>query len=413
MKYLKKFETFKFLEESFEDNFPNKINIYTSNGAYELVKSDFTREVDIIRCSYWQNTAADGNVSRDGEPDLLMFDIHFLNNENGLKTHVDITYGDKMVTEFSIEAQNKIKIHLYNGFNSKFDSDSQFGFQNKSILDLVKLFNKFNSQYKLEKEDLKFLDKYPDSYKEPQSMVSDTERKYFSEIKPFKYPISSQKGNEYALSQGKKVLVVNNSEAPENRYLANVLRYLQVRGINHVVASTPEELKEILKNNKISSIISTGSERRVSDDWTNKMNWIVLKKLKCPFLGICFGFQSLCRLYGSQLESGSFTHDYVKLHAVNKNLLFDNVDIQNTQFSVSFNDFPKDCPKNFNVICKIKGKIAGVANEFEKKYGLLFHPEDVEQTWKILDNFIALSDTESVEQDALKKGNFNRFNTGG
>ena len=412
MKYLKTFESFKFLEESFEDNFPNKISIYTSGGAYELIKADFTREVDIIRCSYWHNTATDGNVSKDGEPDLLMFDIHFINTENGLKTHVDITYGDKMVSEFSIEKPNKIRIHLYNGFNSKFDHDSQFGFQNKSILDLVKLFNKFDSDYKLEKEDLSFIDKYPDSYKEPQRTVSDSDSKYFKEEIPFKFPISSQKGNEYSLSQGRKVLVINNSTPPENRYLANVLRYLQVRGINHVVASTPEELKEILKTNKISSVISTGSEKRVSDDWTNKMNWIVFKKLKCPFLGICFGFQSLCRFYGSELNSGTFTHDYVKLHGLKSNLIFKNVDFDSHQFSVSFNDFPKNSPKNFNVICKIKGKIAGVANEFEKKYGLLFHPEDVEQTWKILDNFISLSDTESVEQDALKKGNFNRFNIG-
>ena len=49
MKYLKTFETFKFLEESFEQNFPQKISIYTSNGAYELIKADFTREIDIIR----------------------------------------------------------------------------------------------------------------------------------------------------------------------------------------------------------------------------------------------------------------------------------------------------------------------------------------------------------------------------
>jgi anthranilate/para-aminobenzoate synthase component II len=412
MKYLKKFETFKFLEESFEDNFPDKISIYTSGGAYTLIKSDFTREVDIIRCSYWHNTAADGNVSRDGEPDLLMFDIHFMNTENGLKTHIDISYGDKMVSEFSIEKPNKIRIHLYNGFNSKFDHDSQFGFQNKSILDLVKLFNKFDHDYELEKEDLSFIDKYPDSYKEPQRAVSDSDRKYFKEETPFEFPISSQRGNEYSLSQGRKVLVINNSTPPENRYLANILRYLQVRGINHVVASTPQELKEILKTNKISSVISTGSEKRVSDDMTNKMNWIVLKKLKCPFLGICFGFQSLCRLYGSEIESGTFTHDYVKLHGLKSNLIFKNVDLESNQFSVSFNDFPKNCPKNFNVICKIKGKIAGVANEFEKKYGLLFHPEDVEQTWKILDNFIDLSDTESVEQDALKKGNFNSFKLG-
>jgi len=406
MKYLKTFETFKFLEESFEQNFPQKISIYTSNGAYELIKADFTREIDIIRCSYWHNTASNGNVTKDGEPDLLIFDIHFTNNDRGLKTIVHITYGDNMVSDFSIEAPNEVKVNLYNGFNSKLDSDTQFGFQNETLLNLVKLFNKFDHNYKLEKSDFSFIDKYPDSY-EPIESVPDSGKKYFKEEKPFRFPISSQKASDYPLTQGKKVLIINNSEPPENRYLANVLRYLQTRGINHIVASTPEELKEILKTNKISSVISTGSEKRVNDDWTNKMNFEVLKKLTCPFLGICFGFQSLCRFYGSELESGTFTHDYVNLHGIKPNLLFKNVDLDSHQFSVSFNDFPKTCPKGFGIICKIKGKISGVANELEKKYGLLFHPEDIESTWKILDNFIALSDTESIEQDAIKKGRFN------
>jgi GMP synthase-like glutamine amidotransferase len=272
---------------------------------------------------------------------------------------------------------------------------------------LCKLFNKFSESYQITKEDLTFIDKYPDSYTEPIDSVPDSGTKYFKQDIAFKFPISSQKSNDYPLTQGSKLLVVDNTSAPENRYLGNVLKYLQTRGINHIVASTYDELKSILKTNKISSVISTGSEKRVNDDSTNEMNFMVLKKLKCPFLGICFGFQSLCKYYGSELDSGSFTHDYENLHAIRPNLLFKNVDMNSHQFSVSFNDFPKKCPKGFKVICKVNGKIAGIANEFERKYGLLFHPEDIEATWKILDNFIALSDTTSIEQDAIKRGRFN------
>jgi len=40
------------------------------------------------------------------------------------------------------------------------------------------------------------------------------------------------------------------------------------------------------------------------------------------------------------------------------------------------------------------------------------HKDYVDLYFGLKDNFISLSDTESVEQDALKKGNFNRFNIG-
>lgn len=406
MKYLKTFEMFRFLSEDFENNFPEKIKIFTSNGSYELVRADFTREINVIRCSYWHNTAADGNVSHDGEPDLLMFDIYFFNNENGMKTHVNITYGDNMVSEFSIEAPNKIIINHYNGFNSKLDRETQFGFEDSTIKDLVNLINKFDETYDVNPEHLKFIDKYPDSYKAPKSSVPDSNVSYYDDEIKYNFPTATQKWNEYPLSQGKKVLIINNSRPPENRYLNNILRYLQLRGINNIIASTPDELRKIIRNNKISAVISSGSENNVTDEHTNEMNYIALKNLKCPFLGICFGFQSLARIYGSTILSGDFNHDNIILQDVKYNSLFKNIDLEKQQFSISFHDYPENCPKGFKVVCKIDGKISGIADELNKKWGFLFHPEDLEATWKIMDNFIELSNNRNKEQKAIKKGVF-------
>jgi anthranilate/para-aminobenzoate synthase component II len=204
-------------------------------------------------------------------------------------------------------------------------------------------------------------------------------------------------------------LVINNSTPPENRFLKNVLRYLQIRGLNHIIASNIDELKSILKTNKISAVISTGSEKRVIDETVNEMNYLALKKLKCPFLGICFGFQSLAKWAGSNIATGDFTHDNINLQDLKYNSIFRDFDFTNQQFSVSFNDYPENCPDNYKVICKIEGKIAGIANEVEKNWGVLFHPEDIESTWGILDNFILLSNSEREEQDAIKKGNFNKL----
>jgi len=75
-------------------------------------------------------------------------------------------------------------------------------------------------------------------------------------------------------------------------------------------------------------------------------------------------------------------------------------------FSFSFNDYPENCPEGFSVICTVDGKIAGIANDKLKRYGVLFHPEDIEYSYKVLDNFIGLTDNQSVEQDKLKLGKF-------
>jgi GMP synthase-like glutamine amidotransferase len=409
MRWIKTFEKFRFLKEEFEDNFPESIKIYTENGSFELVKSDFTREIDVIRCSYWHNTAIDGRVWHDGEPDLLMFDIHFHRNEKGLKTLIDITYGDKMVSEFSIQAPNEIQVILYNGFNSKLDRETQFGFEDETLKDICNLINKFSEEYKVKVEDLTFIDKYPDSYVLPEPSVPDSGGRFFKPDVISALNPRTQKSGEYPLSQGAKILIINNSTPPENRYLNNLLRYFQANGINHIIASNIQELKVILKDNIISSVISTGSEKRVDDDGANEMTHYILKRLKCPFLGICFGFQSLAKWAGSKIATGDFTHDNINLEELKFNSLFKDFDLTNQQFSVSFNDYPEDCPENYSVICKIEGKIGGIANEIEKNWGVLFHPEDIQSTWSILDNFVALCDSEGQEQKALKRGNFNKL----
>ncbi len=107
MKYIIGIKETLVYDEEVVKIFPEKIDIYTSDGNYTLKKADITREVDIIRASYYQNTS-DGNVTKDGDPDTCVFDIHFVKNNNGFKTIVNITYGDQMKSEFSIEAPNNI-----------------------------------------------------------------------------------------------------------------------------------------------------------------------------------------------------------------------------------------------------------------------------------------------------------------
>ena len=407
MKWLKKFEnSHKFLDESIKEIFPKLIKIYSTSGNFTLRLADFTREGNVIKADYYHNTFKNSNHLRDGEPDFLIFDFHFVNNESGLKTIVDITYGDTTKYSFSVEAPNKITVSNYNGIDSLLDSDTQFGFEDETIEDLVNLFNNFSADYKITKKDFSFIDKYPDSF-DPSTLevVPDTKKTYNKIGKGLELPTNSERPNETALSHGKKVLIINNSKPPKHRYLYNLLKYLQIRGINNVVVSNMEELSNALSKNKFSCVISTGSEKMVSDDDATKMTYQVLDTTKVPYLGICFGFQSLAKYYGSEMSKGDFTHQNKDIERI-EHFLFDNLFEDEKSFSFSFNDYPENCPEGFNVLCTVDKKIAGIGNDKLKRYGILFHPEDIEYSYKVLDNFIGLTDKQSVEQDKLKLGKF-------
>ena len=70
-----------------------------------------------------------------------------------------------MVSEFTIESPNKVVPHHYTGANSLYDPKFVFGFDDKSLQAFVDFFNRFSDNYNLTKDDFKFLDKDPNSYK--------------------------------------------------------------------------------------------------------------------------------------------------------------------------------------------------------------------------------------------------------
>lgn len=405
---IKRFQNHKFMMEDIKNIFPEIFKIYTSTGNYELKLADFTRESGIIRADYYHNTFEEsGDALRDGEPNFLMFDFHFINNQNGLKVITDITYGRTIKYSFSVESPNKVTISHYNGIDSLLDSDSQFGFEDESIQSLVELFNNFSDNFDLTKDDLTFLDKYPDTFN-PYTLnsIPDTKIKYFTKFNKVDLPITSERPGETAFSHGKKILIINNSLPPKNRYLLNLLKYLQLRGLNNVVVSNMSELEDVLKNYKISCVISSGSEKRVKDNSATEMTFKVLDNLECPFLGICFGFQTLAKYSGSNITNKKFTHENKFIEKVlPDHFLFSGLENED-QFSFSFNDFPENCPDGFEILCKVDDKIAGIVDDLNQRYGLLFHPEDIEYSYRVLDNFIGLTDKQKTEQDKLKVGKF-------
>jgi anthranilate/para-aminobenzoate synthase component II len=384
MKYIIGIKETLVYDEEVVNVFPETMNIYTSDGSYTLKKGDVTREVDIIRASYYQNTASDGDITKDGEPDTCVFDIHFVKNSNGFKTIVNITYGDQMKSEFSIESPNKIKVGHYNGIGSKLDSETQFGFEDNTIQDLVKLFNSFNFGYKLTTKDLTFIDKYPDTYVNEDIKLT-------------------------PLFKNEIILVINNTKPSKNLYLNNLLNYLKSRGIEFEIASSEKDIHEISSKFKVIGAISTGSEYRIADStYETKVSNYAYENLKCPILGICYGLQSMSLSYGGSIkDSGEFIHKHLKPTQVNKDhFLFKDVNIDNIEFSFSFHDIIDKMPDGFKSIAMLNDVIVAISDSDRDRYGLLFHPEDKEMSYPVLDNFISKCKGGEDEQEKLFQGKF-------
>lgn len=179
MRYLKTFEQVAseysvFDTEAWERLLPNELTVVTDTGRWTLTKPEWrngmghatnvTGLMNSVQINYYQNTVdvEEGDVTADGEPDQLEFDIDLVKDNDGsqanpdnLKLDVDITYGDSMKSEFTIRMPNEVTIGHYNGYGSMYDPETSFAFDDESLESLVSFFNSFG--FSLDAADLDFL----------------------------------------------------------------------------------------------------------------------------------------------------------------------------------------------------------------------------------------------------------------
>jgi GMP synthase-like glutamine amidotransferase len=205
------------------------------------------------------------------------------------------------------------------------------------------------------------------------------------------------------------ILVLNNGEPNRRSYLPNVLTYLNTRGLNHIVTSSVTEIDSILNNNNVVGVISTGSDYRISSPRSEneqELSHKALGGITKPLIGMCYGFQSMADFYGVEIkDSGKFFNDNIKLSNWCKDSkIFKDMNLDDYQFSVSFHDMVPECPNGFRVIAEHDGNILGIDNEELMRWGLAFHPEDIERTYPILDNFIDIcSEVKNIEESKVIK----------
>lgn len=148
MKYLRKFNESSVYDKSWEKFLPHKM-VVIKDGEHILTKGNIMLNADMLQITYSSDEV--------GYPSTLEFDIYITHNGH-TKLSIDITYGDLVASEFSIDPPNKITVGEYTSYHSKFDpSNTVFALSDDSLSEFVSFLNKFKGM-NLSISDFKFLD---------------------------------------------------------------------------------------------------------------------------------------------------------------------------------------------------------------------------------------------------------------
>lgn len=145
-------------DKRWEQHLPEYFTINYHGKLFKFKKDNTMLHSDMVQITY-ASTPIDSDEQGEiwGTPDTLEFDIYFAKEDN-IVLNVDITYGDAMACEFSVEAPNKVKVVEYTSYHSKFDpSNTVFALVDESLQSFINFLNRFEGM-KLKKEDFKFLD---------------------------------------------------------------------------------------------------------------------------------------------------------------------------------------------------------------------------------------------------------------
>ena len=166
MRFITEYKSWKktIYEYDWRSIVPDKLTIIKEDttdrfGYIKGTKTKCEYKIGNIMSNLIHQITYDRNFDVKGIPDTLEMDISVIKNENNnkFKMQVEITFGDLVVSEFTIEYPNKISIIVNTSKGSKFDpSDTIFAFDEVSLNKLIKFFNSFD-HLDLKISDLNFL----------------------------------------------------------------------------------------------------------------------------------------------------------------------------------------------------------------------------------------------------------------
>lgn len=142
MKIIKTFEQFdevQLLDTQYEKYLPKKLEVY--KGMNDKIIHRSFNIGNIIRNANMTQIIYQAEEILFGHPDEMSIDIYYYKNSK-LKLTFDIIYGDLIVSEFSCEPPDDIKVIEYTSYHSKFDpSNTVFALSDNTIQDLCNFIN--------------------------------------------------------------------------------------------------------------------------------------------------------------------------------------------------------------------------------------------------------------------------------
>ena len=142
-----------------------------------------------------------------------------------------------------------------------------------------------------------------------------------------------------------------------------------------------EGIRDVLKNNKISGIIISGSNYFVKNKEHSIIDDSILSpevrpvrpSRPLPILAICYGFQYFVSRFGKNSFIKSNKSGYMKYNISFR--ITEPFYIPKNKYFFIHTDYIVKVPKDFKVIKKIKNKIIIAYNSKKNILGVQFHPE--------------------------------------
>lgn len=165
-----------------------------------------------------------------------------------------------------------------------------------------------------------------------------------------------------------------------------------LKGLDYDVIGYNKITPGILK--KYDRIILSGGHafNVVKQDKKYSKEMKLIKNSKKPLLGICLGFQLVCRTYGARLGTlRKYEHGLVNIRTVGKDSLLKGMPKKFRAFENHRHNM-KDVGKSLIPLAYSKDGVEMVKHKSKKVWGTQFHPENFSRKnigRKVLENFIS------------------------
>ena len=189
------------------------------------------------------------------------------------------------------------------------------------------------------------------------------------------------------------ILIIDNTKNLNKAFMTpKIINILESMDTKYCIISSKTDLVNIINSNKlINGIILSGGPLCMSEQcFYNDISKNLIALNICeeiPILGICFGFQIMCDLYGGTISrlknENSGRHQIVTNNSIS---LMEDMP-KNSIVYYSHGDYVSRPPIDFKIL-KDKNMIIGIENIKKKRFGFQFHPEGSIDGSTIIKNFI-------------------------